>query len=127
MAAMASQAALTVNFPRWQVGQRAVVPVGEEFLDDGLVAVLPFGLDGDVWRSAPRLTAITWRPGVLFVPGAPGLRRGLAVGKARTRDADGESRPASWAGFTEMASGEGDCRVKEAPDIGDEQLWVLEQ
>ena len=64
MAAMASQAALTVNFPRWQVGQRAVVPVGEEFLDDGLVAVLPFGLDGDVWRSAPRLTAITWRPGV---------------------------------------------------------------
>jgi hypothetical protein len=27
----------------------------------------------------------------------------------------------------EMASGEGDCRVKEAPDIGDEQLWVLEQ
>ena len=49
--------------------------------------------------------------------------------KARTcdgRGAGGESRPAN-RDFTEMASGEGDCRVKEAPDIGDEQLWVLEQ
>ena len=61
-------------------------------------------------------------------PQRPG-DRGRAVPKARTCDgwgAGGESRSAN-RDFTEMASGEGDCRVKEAPDIGDEQLWVLEQ
>ena len=44
MAAMASQAALAVSLPdgRWA---EAVVEVGEELLDDGVAAVLLFGLD----------------------------------------------------------------------------------
>ncbi len=45
MAAMASQAAFALNFPIWQVGQRAVVEVGEELLDDGVAAVQLLGLD----------------------------------------------------------------------------------
>jgi hypothetical protein len=33
------------EMPRGQVGERAVVPVGEDLLDDGVVAVVRLGLD----------------------------------------------------------------------------------
>ena len=45
MAAQASHAALSGEGPRGQVGEWAVVPVGEDLLDDGVVAVVLLGLD----------------------------------------------------------------------------------
>jgi len=37
--------------PRGQVAQGAVIPVGEDLLDDGVVAVLSLGLDQLEWRA----------------------------------------------------------------------------
>ena len=45
MAAQVSQAASGGKDPEGQVRQRPVVPVGENLLDDGVVAVVFLGLD----------------------------------------------------------------------------------
>ena len=45
MAAMVSQAALAAKHPGWHVSKRAAGHVREDLLHDGVVAVLPLGLD----------------------------------------------------------------------------------
>ena len=45
MAAKASQAAFAAKDPGGQVSEGAAGEVGEHLLDDGVVAVLPLGLD----------------------------------------------------------------------------------
>ena len=45
MAAMTSHAAFALKDTGWQVSEGAGVQVGDDLLHDGVVAVLPFGLD----------------------------------------------------------------------------------
>ena len=52
IAAQVSHAAFAVNDPRWQVSQRAVGPVGEDLLDDGVVAVLFLSWGGLYLKSS---------------------------------------------------------------------------
>ena len=76
MAAMTSQAAFALKTPDGQVGERAGVQVGDDLLDDGVVAVLAFGLDqferrvGEHGVVAPDGEQLVLPFGCLLVAGA---------------------------------------------------------